>query len=72
MKTRLGIVFWWIGALWLGAWAVGGLAGAIYAERNALVAFASCLAAGVFGAALAWSLCFIVAGSFWRAPRAPT
>ena len=69
MKTRLGIVFWWLGALWLAGWGIGGAIGGALDDHGGFVTFLMALIVGAFGAALAWALCFIVAGSFWRAPK---
>lgn len=66
MRKRLGVVFWWIGALFIAGFVVGGLIGAAYerSPENALV--------GVLGLVCAlpfWAACYVVAGSFWRPPN---
>jgi quinol-cytochrome oxidoreductase complex cytochrome b subunit len=68
MRQRLGNVLWWIGALFIIGFAVGGVIGAIYegSMGNVLAAFV-----GPIFALPCWAACYVVAGSFWRPPIAP-
>lgn len=66
---RLGMVSWWFGTLTAGAL----LLCAVGAAITAGLADASYVFLAALGLAVlvpAWALCFVLAGSFWKPPRA--
>lgn len=64
MRSRLGRVLWWIGALFWMAVAGGGIIAAFYDSPKTLFM----VPIGAMFALPFWAACYVVAGTFWKAP----
>lgn len=61
MVKRIGIAVWWIGTIWAVAFVAVGL---LLSTEPAM-----CIGMGAIGLIPAWTLSFILAGSFLRPPK---
>jgi hypothetical protein len=71
MLRRLALVIWWFGALIAVLWLVAAIGMAVLTNEvtDRWVMVGGFLVAAVASATIAWSISFVIGGSFWRPPR---